>query len=79
MQELIAQVKVVYDVINVMARRLKGQRVQHHFRGDMSKSWPEARGRVLAKRQVQYDGDLDIEIDEDDLKLDGPLLDKLRD
>ncbi|CAJ1384808.1 unnamed protein product [Effrenium voratum] len=45
-EELIAQVKVVYDVINVM---------------------------------VQYDGDLDIEIDEDDLKLDGPLLDKLRD
>ena len=35
--------------------------------------------KELAKRQVQYDGDLDIEIDEDDLKLDGPLLDKLRD
>ncbi len=29
--------------------------------------------------QVQYDGDLDIEIDEEDLKMDGPLLDKLRD
>lgn len=45
-EELVAQVKVVYDVINVM---------------------------------VQYDGDLDIEIDEEDLKMDGPLLDKLRD
>ncbi|CAE7653043.1 unnamed protein product [Symbiodinium sp. CCMP2456] len=45
-EELVAQVKVVYDVINVM---------------------------------VQYDGDLDIEIDEEDLKLDGPLMDKLRD
>ncbi|CAK9057417.1 unnamed protein product [Durusdinium trenchii] len=43
--ELVAQVKVVYDVINVM---------------------------------VQYDGDLDIEIDEEDLKMDGPLLEKLR-
>ncbi|CAK9059401.1 Uncharacterized protein SCF082_LOCUS31476 [Durusdinium trenchii] len=39
------EVKVVYDVINVM---------------------------------VQYDGDLDIEIDEEDLKMDGPLLEKLR-
>lgn len=45
-EELIAQVKVVQDVINVM---------------------------------VQYDGDLEIEIDEDDLKMDGPLLHKLRD
>lgn len=45
-EELIAQVKVVYDVLNVM---------------------------------VQYDGDLDIEIDEDDLKTDAPIMDKLRD
>ncbi|CAE8617377.1 unnamed protein product [Polarella glacialis] len=46
-EELIAQVKVVQDVLNVM---------------------------------VQYDGDLDIEIDEDDLKLEGGcIVDKLRD
>lgn len=44
--ELIAQVKVVHDVINVM---------------------------------VQYDGDLDVEIDEEDLKVDGPIVEKFRD
>eukprot|EP00440_Ansanella_granifera_P029981 gb/GFBE01032571.1/.p1 GENE.gb/GFBE01032571.1/~~gb/GFBE01032571.1/.p1 ORF type:complete len:318 (+),score=77.26 gb/GFBE01032571.1/:1-954(+) len=45
-EELIAQVRVVHDVINVM---------------------------------VQYDGDLDIEIDEDDLKVDAPIMEKIRD
>lgn len=44
--ELIAQVKVVHDVLSMM---------------------------------VQYDGELDIEIDEEDLKIDMPLADKLLD
>ena len=34
---------------------------------------------ISLHHEVQYDGDLDIEIDEEDLKLDGPFMDKLRD